>query len=127
MAGRNGREIGYDFEHRIKKYYDGEIYAGHDGDVVARGYHIECKARTDLKLGALNEFRQFHDQILGYEKKNPDRKYILAYTGTGSYQRGRFWIAMDGAEFKRLTDPVSPRMLLDELERIRMLLEAKAE
>lgn len=126
MAGRNGREIGYDFEHRVKKDLGGDIYSGHDGDVHARGYYIECKARTDLKLGATTELRSFMDQIAGYERKNPDRKYALAFTGTGSYQRGRYWVAVDAAEFKRITDPVSPRMLLDELERIRLLLEAKA-
>lgn len=123
MAGRNGREIGYDFEHRVKKDLGGLIYSGHDGDVEARGYRIECKARTDLRLNALNELRQIMDQIKGYEDKNPDCKYALAFTGTGSYQRGRYWVAVDAKEFKRLTDPVSPRMLLDELERIRTLLE----
>ncbi len=127
MAGRNGREIGYDFEHRVKKDLGGLIYSGHDGDVEARGYRIECKARTDLKLGALTELRQIMDQIQGYEKKNPGMQYALAFTGTGSYQRGRYWVAVDAMEFKRLTDPVSPRMLLDELQRIRTLLEKSVQ
>lgn len=127
MAGRNGREIGYDFEHRVKRDAGGEIYAGHDGDVVARGYYIECKARTDLKFGATTELRQIMDQILGYEKKNPDRKYIGALTGTGSYQRGRYWFIVPSEEFYRLTDPASPRMILDKLEEIRVLLEQQAQ
>lgn len=123
MAGRNGREIGYDFEHRVKKDLGGLIYSGHDGDVEARGYRIECKARSDLKLGSLTELRSIMDQIHGYEKKNPGMRYALAFTGTGSYQRGRYWVAVDSQEFKRLTDPVSPRMILDTLEELKVLLE----
>ena len=126
MAGRSGREIGYDFEHRVKKDLGGLIYSGHDGDVEARGYRIECKARTGLKLGSTSELRSFMDQIKGYEAKNLGMKYALAFTGTGSYQRGRYWVAVDSEEFKRLTDPVSPRMLLDVLEEIRALLEEQA-
>jgi hypothetical protein len=123
----NGRTIGKNFEHRVKKDLGGDIWTGQDGDVHARGYRIECKARTDLKLDSTTELRQIMDQIHGYEQKNPEETYALAFTGTQSYQRGRYWVAVDATEFKRLTDPVSPRMIMDELEKLRALLEARME
>jgi hypothetical protein len=127
MAGRNGRAIGYDFEHRVKKDLGGLIYSGHDGDVEARGYRIECKARTDLKLDSTTELRTIMDQIQGYEKSNPEMTYALAFTGTGSYQRGRYWVAVDSKEFKRLTDSASNLMIYREMQRIRKALEERGE
>lgn len=123
----NGRQQGANFEDRVAKDLGGEKHNGLDGDVDARGFRIECKSRMNLRLDSLTELRSFFDQIQRYKEmpKNAAVKFALAFTGTGSYQKGKYWVAIESTEFKRLTDPVSNRMILDELERIRTLLEQK--
>lgn len=124
---RSGRKIGYDFEHRVKRKLEGRIWDGHDGDVDARGFRIECKARTGLRLESTTTLRDWMDQIKRYEDQNPGIPYALAFTGTGNYQRGRIWVATDIDNFANLTDPATNGMILAQMERIATLLEERTD
>lgn len=104
-ASAAARRRGSDFEKRVADRLGGYVWRGEDGDVEARGYRIECKYRDNLSLDTTFELRDFHEQILRYQKliKNKDKPFLFAYTG-GQKQRGEIWISMPIDEFIRLSD-----------------------
>jgi hypothetical protein len=118
-----GRALGAAFEHRIKKILGGRIYPGLAADVEARGFRIECKHRTGMKLGSTTEFRDFLDQIKRYEDAEPEERFIGAITGGRSYQNGRAWVFMPIETFAELTEPTAHVQVASEVARLRKLLE----
>src|SRR6476469_3397269 len=101
-ARADARRHGRDFEYRIKKTWGGDIVAGQEGDVQVGPYLVECKYRTGLKLETGFTLRDWHEQMLKYEKAQPDQKVVLAYTGGRSYQNGAVFVSLREAEFLRL-------------------------
>jgi hypothetical protein len=101
-ARADARRHGRDFEYRIKKNWDGVIVAGQEGDVQVGPYLVECKFRTGLKLESGTTLREWHEQMLRYEKAQPDQKVVLAYTGGRTYQNAGVWVSVREAEFLRL-------------------------
>lgn len=104
-ASAAARRRGSDFEKRVANRLGGYVWSGEDGDVEARGYRVECKYRDNLSLDTTFELRDFHEQILRYQRlpKNKDKPFLFAYTG-GQKQRGEIWISMPIDEFIRLSD-----------------------
>jgi hypothetical protein len=71
----------------------GTKWAGFDGDVDVTGtpFRLECKYAVDLRS---LKTKQYHDQILEYEKRNPEKVFGLVYTGGRSYQNARIWVTV---------------------------------
>lgn len=130
-ARSNARRHGLDTEHRIAKVMGGVVYAGQDGDVEARGYRVECKYRTDLNTA---EIKDWHNQILGYEKRNPGKKFVLAYTGGKAFHNAQIWVSMKIEEFLRLSDLDNDQKMIEafkaekagEFDHARKIIEALA-
>jgi len=109
-ARANARRLGNDTEFRIAKTLGGTIWAGQDGDVEARGYRVECKYRSNLNSAELGDW---HNQIGGYEKSNPGKEFVLAYTAGKKFQNAQIWISMKVEEFIRLTNLDKEQKLID--------------
>ena len=48
-----------------------------------------------MVLDSGKQFRQFLDQVHGYEKRNPDTHFVLLISGGRDYQNARVWIIQD--------------------------------
>lgn len=99
---QNSTRRGNDFEPRVARLVDGTVYAGKDGDVDVTGTNIrlECKYIQGLRAFKAKEY---HDQILDYEKRNPEKKFGLAYTGGKTYQNARVWVTIPLESFNEYT------------------------
>lgn len=110
---------GLAFEDRITKQVKGTKYAGKDGDVDVTGTNIRLECKYALGLRRLKT-KEYHDQILAYEKRDPDRIFALAYTGGKSYQNARVWVTLpfesflEFVEFKRRQDALETLGITEE-------------
>lgn len=97
-----GRQRGSNYEYKIKNALGGTIWQGQDGDVLARGFRIECKFRSDFKLESSTTLRDWVSQVERYRVENPGIDFALAFGGGG---RGptRNWVAVPLPKFEEMT------------------------
>jgi hypothetical protein len=64
-------------------------------------------------------FKEWHDQIAAYEKRHPDKKFGLAYTGGKPYQNARIWVSIPMEEFQSFLVLQSTEKLLAVIDKLK--------
>jgi hypothetical protein len=106
---------GHEFEHRVARLVDGTVYVGQgaDVDVTGTNFRLECKYVQNLRAFKAKEY---HDQILDYEKRNTGKRFGLVYTGGKPYQNARVWVSVPLESFNEYVAFLRRRSALQLLE-----------